>query len=315
MVETADVPVPGPGQTLCRNLLLSIDPAARAWMAGPTYRDQLQVGDVVAGYTLSEVVVSDSPLLPPGSLVALQGGWQELVVAPTAELRVITPRSSFENQLSVLGVTGLTAYFGLVDIGRPRPGQTVVVSAAAGATGTVVGQLARGLGCRVVGICGSDEKSDYLVGRLGFDAAVNYRADDLRAALRAACPGGVDVYFDNVAGRVLTAILPLLNVHGVVVSCGSVSGYDGDESSGLHALPGLIVTRRLRMEGFLVHDFEDRWDEAKSFLVGELESGRLVPVHDVVDGLESAPSALIDLLAGGNLGKRMVRIAPEKESV
>ncbi|HRK46164.1 MAG TPA: NADP-dependent oxidoreductase, partial [Nocardioides sp.] len=183
---------------------------------------------------------------------------------------------------------------------------------AAGATGSVVGQLARTLGCRVVGVCGSRAKADFLRDELHFDAVVDHHTDDLRAALAAACPDGVDVYFDNVAGRVLTSVLPLMNTHGVIVSCGSVSAYDGEQPASLRALPGLIVTRRLRMEGFLVHDFEDEWEQGEEFLAAELESGRLTSVHDVYDGLERAPEALIDLLAGGNIGKRLVRIASEE---
>jgi NADPH-dependent curcumin reductase CurA len=308
-LDSAPVAAPGAGETLIRNLLLSIDPAARAWMSGPTYRDQLNLGEVVAGYTLSEVVGGDDSTLTPGTLVAGQGGWQDYAIVPTASLRRVVRRSALEDHLSVLGITGLTAWFGLRRVGRPVAGQTVLVSAAAGATGSVAGQLARNLGCRVVGIVGSAAKGELLTERLGFDAVVDHHEDDLRAALAAACPSGVDVYFDNVAGRVLTAALPLMNTHGVVVSCGSVSAYDGAQPASLRALPGLIVTRRLRVEGFLVHDYEDEWDIAEADLADALAAGRLVAVHDVRDGLDAAPGALVDLLAGGNVGKRMVRLA------
>ena len=220
------------------------------------------------------------------------------------------------HHLSVLGITGLTAYFGLLRVGRPRPGETVLVSAAAGATGNVVGQLARLKGCRAVGITGSDDKNRFLVDELRFDAAVNHRSASFGDDLRRACPDGVAVYFDNVGGPTLERALRLMTLHGRIVCCGAVSQYDTGNPAvggGTFGVPGLIVTKRLRMEGFIVMDFLADWPEAIQELVGWIASGDVVVVEDVVDGLERAPQALIGLLAGDNVGKRMVRVGPDPE--
>jgi NADPH-dependent curcumin reductase CurA len=220
------------------------------------------------------------------------------------------------HHLSVLGITGLTAYFGLLRVGQPRPGGTVLVSAAAGATGNVVGQLARLKGCRAVGITGSDAKNDFLVDQLGFDAAVNHRSASFGDDLRRACPDGVDVYFDNVGGATLERALRSMNLHGRVVCCGAVSQYDtGNPAAGggIFGVPGLVVTKRLRMEGFIVMDFLADWLEAIQELAGWIASGDVMVVEDVVEGLERAPEALIGLLAGDNVGKRMVRVGPDPE--
>lgn len=310
--DTTPIPTPGPGEVLCRNILLSIDPAGRAWMSQPTYREQLEPGEVMAGYTISEVVAENGADVALGQLVFGSGGWQEYAVLPAREVMPITVRAELPVHLSVLGITGLTAYFGLMRVGRPRAGQTVVVSAAAGATGNVVGQLARMRGCRIVGIAGTPEKCELLVDSLGFDAAVSHRSPNLRDDLRAACPDGVDVYFDNVGGPVLSTVLRQLNQHGCVVCCGSVSAYDEAPSGGGDpAIPGLLVTRRLRMEGFLVHDYESEWPAAEAELAAAVENGELTALHELVDGLEQAPSALIGVLHGGNVGKRMVRVGPD----
>jgi NADPH-dependent curcumin reductase CurA len=225
-------------------------------------------------------------------------------------VRVFEPLGPLPRHLSVLGATGLTAYFGLFDVGRPEPGETVVVSAAAGATGSIVGQLARIHGCHVVGVAGSAEKNRWLVDELGFDAAVDYKAEDFRAQLKAACPDGVDVYFDNTGGAVLAAVLFRMNLRGRIVCCGVVSQYDtSTPEPGPFGIPGLLVTKRVRMEGFLVFDYDDRRDEALAALAGWLESGDLIATEDVLEGLEQAPAGLVGLLAGDNLGKRMVHVA------
>jgi hypothetical protein len=305
--EVAD---PGRGELVIRNLLLSIDPAARAWLSQRTYRDQLRPGDVMAGYTLGEVVAENGSGHAIGSLVFADGGWQEYAVLPGSAARTVAPRAELPVELGLLGITGLTAYFGLLRIGRPQPGATVVVSAAAGATGNVVGQLARARECRVIGIAGSAEKGRVLVDELGFDAFVNHRSPTLRDDLRAAAPDGIDIYFDNVGGLVLATVLPMMRTFGRVVCCGAVSEYDtGAGGMAARAIPGLLVTRRLLMQGFLVHDFEDEWADAHDVLAAEYAAGRLVSVHEVLDGLGSAPDALVGLLHGENVGKRMVRIA------
>jgi NADPH-dependent curcumin reductase CurA len=311
-VVEAPVPHPASGEVLCRTILLSIDPANRAWMQGRTYRDQLAEGSVMAGFTLCEVVDNGDTDLLVGSIVACDAGWQEFAVVPAYAVRVIDPVEPLTRSMSVLGVTGLTAYFGLLDVGRPEPGETVLVSAAAGATGNVVGQIARIKGCRVIGITGSEEKNRLLVDELGFDRAVNHRSPDFVDELREACGGLIDLYFDNVGGPILERALGLLRVHGRVVCCGVVSQYDtATPAAGPRGVPGLLVTKRLRMEGFLVSDFLSEWSRATAELGSWLASGELRALEEVIDGLEAAPSALVGMLRGDNVGKLMVRVSPD----
>jgi hypothetical protein len=307
-----EIPVPQPvdGEVLCRTRLLSIDAANRAWMQGATYRAPIAGGQVMDGGTLSEVVDSRDPRFAPGDIVEAGGGWQDYSLHPASQLRKVQVRGALSHHLSVLGVTGLTAYFGLLRVGRPASGETVLVSAAAGATGNVAGQLAKLAGCRVVGVVGSDDKRRFLVEGLGFDAAVSHRDPDLRGALKAACPDGIDVFFDNTGGSVLEAALWRMNEHGRIVCCGVVSQYDtANPASGPRGVPGLLVTRRLRMEGFIVMDHFAERDAAEEELATAIAEGRLRVVEDVIDGLERAPEALVGLLAGENVGKRMVRVS------
>lgn len=303
---------PGAGEVLCRTILLSIDPANRAWMRGRTYRAQLNEGEVMAGFTLAEVIAENGSGIPLGAIVAADNGWQQYAIHPAKRVRAIEVRSALTHHMSVLGVTGLTAYCGLLEVGRPQKGETVAVSAAAGATGNVVGQIARIIGCRVVGIAGSDEKNAILERDLGFDATVNYKSETLRENLRAACPDGIDVYFDNVGGPLLDSVLTRMNLHGRVVCCGSVSQYDIEgRPVGSALVPGLVIVNRLRLEGFIVDDFRDKFAEAEAQLAEWIASGDLKVLEEVLEGLESAPAALIGLLAGANTGKRMVRVAPD----
>jgi NADPH-dependent curcumin reductase CurA len=309
---TAPMPALADGEVLCRTILLSIDPANRARMQGRTYRDQLGEGDVMSGFSLAEVVSGPPGGPPPGSVVSAVGGWQEYFALPASAVRPITPAGPLTNHLGVLGITGLTAYFGLVEVARPAAGETVLVSAAAGATGSVVVQIAKALGCRVVGIAGSDAKLAFLRDELGADAAVSHRSATLREELKAACPDGVDVYFDNVGGPLLGHALTRMNVHGRIACCGVVSQYDRAEPEpGPRGVPGLVVVKRLRMEGFLLDDFEDRWPEAEARLADWVVGGEVRAYEDVLDGLDRAPEALIGLLAGDNVGKRMVRVGPD----
>ena len=311
-LREADRPEPAPGEVLTRTLLLSLDPANRAWMQGATYRAPVRAGEVMAGFTLAEIVESRDPGIEVGAIVESENGWQEYAVQPGAAVRTFVPRAALPHHLSVLGITGLTAYFGLLEVGRPRPGETVLVSAAAGATGSVAGQIARISGCRVVGLAGSPEKCAWLTDVLGFDAAIDYKTAKLASALKHHCPAGIDVYFDNTGGEILEAALFRMNQGGRVVCCGVVSQYDTDRPSpGPRGVPGLLVTKRLRMEGFIVMDFFARRDVATERLAGWLQSGALVAQEDILDGLESAPRGLVGLLRGDNLGKRMVRVAPD----
>jgi len=306
------VPKPLPGELLCRTLLLSLDPANRAWMNGPTYRSQLSAGDVMSGYTLCEVIDANGTDVPEGAIVACDAGWQEFAAIAASEARVIRRGSEpLTHHLSILGITGLTAYFGLFDIGRPLPGDTVVVSAASGATGNVAGQLARLAGARVVGITGSDAKNAVLTDKLGFDAAVNRRSATFWKDLQAACPDGVDVFFDNVGGEMLDRMLRLMNLHGRVICCGAVSTYDDPARTGARSGIGLAVVKRLTLAGFIVVDHMQRWPHAEQRLAELVRAGKITVLEETIDGLSRAPQALIGLLAGDNLGKRLVQVAPE----
>ena len=308
------IPTPGDGEVLTRTIYLSLDPANRAWMRGATYRAPVEAGQVMAGFTVAEVVDSRDPGFRPGDLVECGSGWQEHAVHPVKALSRLEPRGPLSHHLSVLGGTGLTAYFGLLKIGRPRKGETVVVSAAAGATGSVAGQIARIQGCRTVGLAGSDEKCAWLTGELGFDAAINYKTGEVRQALKEHCPDGIDVYFDNTGGEILEAALSRMNLRGRVVCSGVVSQYDtAAPAPGPRGVPGLVVTKRLRMEGFIVSDFFRQRAEATEQLAGWIADGQLVVREDILEGIEAAPRGLIGLLRGENIGKRMVRVGPEPE--
>ena len=309
----APVPEPGPGEALTRTLYISVDAANRAWMSPVrTYTDPVEPGGVMRSMTLGQVVRSNDPALATGDIVEGSAGWQDFVVAPVAALRRVAARKPLSSILSGLGVTSLTAYFGLLEVGRAKAGETVLVSAAAGAVGSVAGQIAKIEGCRVIGLAGTDDKCAWLTGALGFDGAVNYKTAELARALRTACPRGVDVYFDNVGGPVLEAALFSMRERGRVVCCGAVSQYDtGSPGPGPRGVPGLLVVKRLRMEGFIVMDHYARRPQAEDALARWIAEGRLVIREDIVDGLERAPRALVGLLHGDNVGKRMVRVAPE----
>lgn len=306
--ETA-IPTPAEGDVLVRTRMLSLDPANRAWMMGKTYRDALEPGQVMSGFAIGEVVESKAAGFAKGDIVEGDWGWQDFAVRPARRLTKRTTKAPLEMLIGPLSVTGLTAYFGLLEVGRPKPGDTVLVSAAAGAVGTMVGQIAKLVGCRVVGTAGGQDKCDWIVRDLGFDAAVDYKAGGVRRALAAACPAGIDVYFDNTGGPVLDAALSLMNLRGRIACCGNVSQYDVDKPGpGPMAVPGLVVTKRLRMEGFIVMDFYDQRAEAEARLARWVEDGKIKAVVDIADGLEKAPEALIGLFEGRNRGKMAVRL-------
>ena len=303
------LPSPGEGEVLLRNRYVSLDAANRAWMLGATYRSPLNAGDVMAGFALAEVVESKAGRLQAGDLVCADTGWQDYAVLSAEHLVALPRMEPATHLLSVYGIAGLTAYFGLLRCGRPKAGETVVVSAAGGSVGSLAGQIAKIKGCRVVGIAGGAAKGAMLVKDFGFDEVVDYKAGDVRRALRAACPNGIDVYFDNVGGDIFEAALFNMANHGRIVCCGAVSQYDGAAPAhGPRGVPGLIVTRRLTLAGFVVLDFQDEQDAALAELKSWVESGHLKVAEEVIDGLERLPDALIGLLAGDNLGKRMVRV-------
>src|SRR5262245_18981967 len=306
--ETA-IPTPRDGEALVRTRMLSLDPANRAWMMGKTYRDALEPGQVMSGFAIGEVVESKANGLKPGDIVEGDWGWQDYAAWPVRHFTRCTTNAPLELLVGPLSITGLTAYFGLLEVGRPRPGDTVLVSAAAGAVGTMVGQIAKLAGCRVVGTAGGQDKCDWLVRELGFDAAVDYKAGGVRRALAAVCADGIDVYFDNTGGPVLDAALSLMNLRGRIVCCGNVSQYDVEKPApGPMAVPGLVVVKRLRMEGFIVMDFYDRRAEAQAKPARWVEEGKIKAIVDIVDGLEKAPQALIGLSEGKHRGKRAVRV-------
>ena len=309
-ISEAPMPAPRDGEVLVRVRYLSLDAANRAWMQGATYRAAVESGSVMAGHALAEVIESRAPGLASGDLVLGDTGWQEYAVLPAKGLQVLPRLEPITHLLSVYGIAGLTAYFGLLEIGRPKAGDTVVVSAAAGSVGSLVGQIAKIQGARVVGIAGGPAKCAALTGELGFDAAVDYKAGSLYRDLKAAAPGGIDVYFDNVGGDIFEACLFQMNLHGRIACCGAVSQYDGKPPAhGPRGVPGLIVTKRLTLQGFILYDFMPRANEALAELQKWVAEGRLKVKEDVVAGLENAPAGLVGLLAGENLGKRMVRVS------
>ena len=308
-LKSGERPTPVEGEVLLKTRYISLDAANRAWMQGATYRSALQGGQVMAGGGLSEVVESNVGHLKPGDLVFADAGWQEYATLPGKHLARLPDLKPETHLLSVYGIAGLTAYFGLLECGRPKPGETVVVSAAAGSVGSIVGQIAKIKGCRVVGVAGGEEKGRWLTEELGFDAAVDYKSAEFKRQLRAAVPDGIDVYFDNTGGDVFEACLFAMKNHGRIACCGALSQYDGaPPPHGPRGIPGLIVTKRLTLRGFVVMDFADQNEKALSDLQSWVASGQLKVQEDVIDGLENLPSALIGLLAGENRGKRMVRV-------
>ena len=314
-LQTADMPKPAPGDVVLRTILMSIDAANRSWMQGATYREAVEAGDVMATYAISEVVESQSSRFKPGDIVASESRWADYVAWPAHKCQKMPPVPQLANLLSVFGIAGKTAFHGLVQVGRPIAGETIVVSAAAGSVGGYVGQIGKALGCRVVGIAGGPEKCAWVVNHLGFDACVDYRAAGLFKALRAECPTGIDVYFDNVGGTILETTLALMNERGRVVCCGAISQYDDVAPAGPRNLPGVVVVKRLRMEGFIVMDFAKDDAKAVQALQSWINDGKIKVEEDVVHGLENAPQALIGLLAGDNKGKRMVRVGANPKGV
>jgi hypothetical protein len=309
MVEST-LPELGDGEVLLRVRYISLDAANRAWMQSATYRSAVEANSVMAGGAIAEVVASKAPHLAVGDIVFGDTGWQDYAAVPATHLARLPKIEPMTHLLSVYGVAGLTAYFGLLEIGKPKAGETVVVSAAAGSVGSIVGQIARIKGCRVIGIAGGKDKCNWLTGELGFDAAVDYKAGGLFKALKAAVPDGIDVYFDNVGGDIFEACLPLMRNFGRIACCGAVSQYDGaPPAHGPRGVPGLIVVKRLTVQGFIVLDYMGRRDQAIADLLGWVSSGQLKVVEDVIEGLENTPQALIGLLAGENRGKRMVRVS------
>ncbi|MDO3445488.1 NADP-dependent oxidoreductase [Agrobacterium sp. V1] len=302
-------PVPAEGEVLLRTLYMALDAASRAWMHGATYRAGLASGDLMAGMSLAEVIESRSSNLAPGDLVFTETGWQVFAVVPAQTLTKLPRIEPLSHLVSIYGVPGLTAYFGLLECGQPKPGDTVVISAAGGAVGSIAGQIARIKGCRVVGIAGGRAKCALLTAELGFDAAVDYKAGNLLEDLKSACPDGIDVYFDNTGGEVLDACLANMAQYGRIVCCRAVSQYDaGTPGAGPSGFPGQAILKSLTIRGFLLFDFLGEQERAISELSGWVNTGQIEVREDVLEGFDSLPSALVGLLAGENVGKRMVKV-------
>jgi NADPH:quinone reductase len=306
------IPTPGPGEALVRALYLSVDPYMRGRIGGQNgYAKPVETGSVIVGGVAGQVVESNDPRLATGDYVEGQLGWQEYAVAPAKTLRKIDPRQApVSTSLYVLGMPGMAAYFGLLEICRPQPGESVVISGAAGAVGSLVGQIAKIKRCRVIGIAGTDEKIQYLTHELGFDAAFNYKTtSDYSAKLRELAPNGVDVYFDNVGGPITDAAIARLNQRARVAVCGQISQYNSETPEmGPRWLVQLIV-KQAKVEGFLVRQFSDRYEEAYKQLGNWLRDGRVRYRESIVEGIENAPKAFIGMLEGHNIGKQLVKIA------
>uniref|UniRef100_A0A7S1N6U9 Enoyl reductase (ER) domain-containing protein n=1 Tax=Eutreptiella gymnastica TaxID=73025 RepID=A0A7S1N6U9_9EUGL len=319
LVTSTDVPVPHPAellpdQLLIHNLWISLDPAMRGWMNDrKSYIPPVKLGHVMRASAVGEVIASRSAKYRPGQLVQGLFGLQEFTVVPAkyAAPCLVPPIFSESTALGVFGITGLTAYFGLLEVGLPRKGETVVVSAAAGATGSVVAQIAKHvIGCRVVGIAGGAQKCDWLLKELGLDAAVDHKAADFGTGLKDACPQGIDVYFDNVGGQVLDQVLRFINLKARVVICGAIAGYnDTNPQPGPSNYFSLLVNRG-RMEGFIVFDYSHQYAKATRDLVRWVQEGKIKHREEVVDGVAAAPHALLKLFSGANTGKLVVRVGP-----
>lgn len=307
---------PAAGQLLLRTLYLSLDPYMRGRMSdAPSYAAPVALGEVMVGGTVSRVEASQHPDFKAGDLVLGQTGWQSHAISDGKGLTRLDPAMKQPSlALGVLGMPGFTAYMGLLDIGQPKAGETVVVGAASGAVGAVVGQIAKLKGCRVVGIAGGADKCRYVTDELGFDDCIDHRAADLKQRLAAACPSGIDVYFESVGGAVFDAVLPLLNAKARVPVCGLIAHYNdtalppGPDRLGL--LTRTLLTKRIKMQGFIIFDdYADRYGEFAAQMGAWLKEGKIKYREDLVDGLENAPQALIGLLEGKNFGKRVVRVA------
>jgi NADPH-dependent curcumin reductase CurA len=312
----AEIPKPRPGQVLLKTLYLSLDPYMRGRMSdAKSYATPMALGEVMTGGTVSRVIASEHGGFPVGQIVEGRTGWQEYALSDGSDLRLIDPAlAPVSTALGVLGMPGMTAYTGLLTIGKPKPGETVVVAAASGAVGSLVGQIAKLKGARAVGVAGGPEKCRYVVDELGFDACLDHRDPELAAHLAAACPKGIDVYFENVGGAVFNAVLPLLNPFARIPVCGLIAHYNATSlPPGPNLMPLLmrqVLSNRLTIQGFIVFDFADQQEQFLSETGAWLKAGKIRHREDIVDGIEAAPAAFIGLLEGRNFGKLLVRVAP-----
>ena len=311
-IEEVPIPEPAEGEVVVRNIFMSIDPYMRGRMReGPSYAPAVQLGELMVGGTAGQVTASRNGRFPEGVYVNGMLGWQEYGVSDGTGLRQLDPAAApISTSLGILGMPGMTAYFGLLDLGAPQEGETVAVTGAGGAVGALVGQIAKIKGCRAVGLAGTDAKCTYAVDEVGFDACVNYKnAGDLQQAVADACPKGVDVYFDNVGGPVADAVILNLNEFSRVPVCGQIALYNAEEPAMGPRLFFIFLTRRVKVQGFIVSDFAARWGEGLAQMTEWLQQGKLKYKEDIAQGIENAPQALIGVLQGANLGKQLVQLS------
>lgn len=304
---------PGEGEVLIQSIWLSLDPYMRGRMReGGTYAPSVQLGDVIVGSAVGRIIQSRTPLFKVGEIVDGAIGWQEYGVSDGSGLRRVDPSlGTLSTSLGILGMTGMTAYFGFLHVCDPKPGDTVVVSAASGAVGQVVGQIAKIMGCYVVGTAGSQAKIDYIVDELGFDVGINYKTENIAGAIAAACPQGIDVYFDNVGGPVTDVVMENLADFARIAICGQISQYNlAEPELGPRNIRNLNI-HKARMEGFLVFQFADRHEEGRQRIARWIKEGKMKYREDVVEGIENAPSAFIGMMRGENFGKLLVKISDE----
>ena len=314
-LEETSISEPAEGEIVARTLYLSLDPYMRGRMNdAPSYVPPLQLGEVITGGTVGEVIASRSPDFAKGDIVVGYGGWQEFFALKGSEARKVDPSvAPISTALGVLGMPGHTAYGGLTEIGKPQAGETLVVAAASGAVGAIVGQIAKIKGCRAVGIAGSDDKCAYVRDELGFDAVVSHRDPAFPEKLTAACPGGIDIYWENVGGPVFDAVLPLLNPFARIPVCGLIHWYNATEAPTIpDPTPKLmrsVLVNRLTIRGFIVFDFEHLREKFQNEVGAWVRDGKIRYREDIRNGFENAPAALIDLLQGGNFGKMLIKVA------
>jgi NADPH-dependent curcumin reductase CurA len=312
--ELVETPVPDikDGQILLQTLFLSVDPYMRGRMTGiRTYADPVDIGQVMVAGTVGKVVESKNANFDPGDIAEGYWGWQEYGVSDGIRLRKLDPQAApISTAVGVLGMPGMTAYFGFLEICQPKPGETAVVSGAAGAVGSLVGQIAKIVGCRAIGIAGSDEKTSWVTNELGFDGAFNYKTTpDYVAKLKELCPEGIDCYFDNVGGPISDAIFPLLNTYARISVCGQISQYNAAKPELGPRILGYLLTKQVRAEGFIVHRFADRYAEGIAKMSQWINGGRIKYREQIVDGFENTPRAFIGMLEGENIGKMLVKVA------
>lgn len=310
----APMPDPGPYEVLVRGIYLSLDPYMRGRMNDrKSYVPPFKLGETMGAGGVGEVVRSNSPAFQPGDIVEGLMGWQDYAAMKAKGLRKVDPKlAPISTAVGVLGMPGLTAYFGLLDVARPKPGETVVVSGAAGAVGSIVGQIAKIHGNRVVGIAGGADKVRHCVEDLGYDACIDYKAEpDIRAALERTCPNGIDAYFDNVGGTITDAVILTINDFGRIALCGQISQYNLEKPEMAQRLFVPILFKQVRMQGFLVFSYAERYPEGAKKLAEWLKAGKIKYRETITDGLENAPKAFIGMLKGANTGKQLVRLAAE----